>query len=619
MTQSSVVMERQDAARVRRLRAPPHDLRCGRVEAGGRRGTHSASRHSPADAERRRRLLRHGLPALAVLGLLAIAVGLLIGGGGGRAERDVAARFAALWAEGDYGRMYDLLDEPARARTPFQDFAAAYRAAAQTATIRTIEVGDVGDRSGDRIPVALTIRTRAFGAVRGTLELPVSGSGEALRIAWRAEAAFPGLRPGEQLTRATALPPRAALLARDGTVLAAGDDRRSEDPEVSAHIAGRLGPAPPEQASLLRSLGHPPGALVGVSGLERAFQRELAGTPGGTLLAGGRVVARRAPRAATAIRTTIDREVERAAIGALAGRYGGIAALDPATGEILALAGVAFSALQPPGSTFKVVTLTGALEAGIAKPDTSFPIQSETTIEGVAIENANGEYCGGTLVASFAHSCNSVFAPLGARLGAARLVDVAERFGFNEAQTIPGAAASTIPAAQAIGDDLAVGSSAIGQGLVQATALQMATVAATIATEGRRPLPTLRLGGRPRFVRVTRPRIARQVARMMRAAVAYGTGTAAAIAGADVAGKTGTAELRSTVPADEDEEDAEDEADRLEEDLTDTDAWFIAFAPSKRPRIAVGALFVEAGAGGDVAAPAAREVLLAGLRRRDRG
>ena len=555
-------------------------------------------------------MLRRGLPALAGVAVVALVLGLLLGGGSGRVERETAHRFATFWADGDYGRMYGLLDAEAKARVAFEEFAAAYREAAQTATIRSIVVGEIGERAADRYPVPLTIRTRVFGTIRGTLALPVSGEGEQLRVAWREEAVFPGLGLGQVLTRETALPPRAALLARDGTVLASGDDRSSDDPELAANIAGRLEPPPPEDHSMLRSLGYPPDALVGVSGLERVFQRELAGEPGGTLHAGGRVIAQTQPRPAAAVRTTISPEIERAAIAALAGRYGGVAALDPRSGEVLALAGVAFSALQPPGSTFKIVTLTGALEAGITKPRETFPVQSGTTIEGVGIENANGEYCGGTLVDSFAHSCNSVFAPLGAELGAERFVDVAERFGFNEAVTIPGAETSTVPSAEQIGDALAVGSSAIGQGMVQATTLEMTLVAATIAMDGRRPLPTLQLGAGPRFVRVTRPRVAREVARMMRAVVAYGTGTAAAIAGADVAGKTGTAELRSTVPA-----DGEEEAEHLDDGIPDTDAWFVAFAPARQPRVAVGALFVEAGSGGDVAAPAARDVLAAALQR----
>ncbi|MGN6189289.1 MAG: penicillin-binding transpeptidase domain-containing protein, partial [Conexibacter sp.] len=303
------------------------------------------------------------------------------------------------------------------------------------------------------------------------------------------------------------------------------------------------------------------------------------------------------------------------AIAALAGRYGGVAAMDPRTGEVLALAGVAFSALQPPGSTFKIVTLTGVLEAHVASARTRFPVTDAATLSGVRLENANGEFCGGTLVDAFAHSCNSVFAPLGAKLGAKRLVAVAERFGFNVPPAIDGAATSTIPRAEAIGDDLAVGSSAIGQGLVQATTLEMTDVAAAIAMAGRRPVPTLRVGERPRYVRVTRPRVAHAVAQMMRAVVAYGTGTAAAIAGADVAGKTGTAELDNTVPtatAGSGEGEADPQAQA--QHARDTDAGFVAFAPATRPRIAVGAVFPEAGAGGAVAAPAVRGVLAAALQ-----
>lgn len=561
------------------------------------------------DAERRWRLLHRGVPALAAIAVVALILGLVVGGGGG-SERATAKRFATYWADGDYGHMYQLLDDEAKARVAFQDFAAAYRRAAETATMRSLAVGKVDARTGDAIPIHLTIDTRVFGTVRTVLELPVSGDGDQLRVAWREHAVFPGLRPGEQLTRETTLPPRAALRARDGSLLAGSDGRASDEPDIAAEIAGRLDVAPPEQAGTLRALGYPPDAQVGVSGLERVFEHELAGRPGGTLLAGGRAIASTQPRRGTDVRTTIDPKIERAAIAALAGRYGGVAAMDPRTGELLALAGVAFSALQPPGSTFKIVTLTGVLESHVANAKSSFPVTDAATLSGVRLENANGEYCGGTLVDAFAHSCNSVFAPLGAQLGAQRLVAVAERYGFDEAPPIPGAATSTIPPADQIGDELAVGSSAIGQGLVQATALQMTVVAATIAMDGRRPVPTLRVGERPRSVRVTRPRVARAVAHMMRAVVAYGTGTAATIAGADVAGKTGTAEIGNTVPT----ERQDDEQPTTQPDAPETDAWFVAFAPSKRPRIAVGALFPEAGAGGDVAAPAVRGVLAAALQ-----
>jgi cell division protein FtsI/penicillin-binding protein 2 len=411
------------------------------------------------------------------------------------------------------------------------------------------------------------------------------------------------------------MPPRGTLLARDKTVLAAGASRTSTSP-IATSIAGTVGPIPPERADRLRALGVPSEAEVGSTGLERVFDERLIGRPGGTLLAGSRTLAHAAPVQAEPVRTTISPKVQQAAVAALAGRYGGIATVDPRTGEVLAAAGVAWSALQPPGSTFKIVTLTGALEQGLAKPSTPFPVQTKATLEGVDLENANGESCGGTLAQSFAESCNSVFAPLGAKLGAKKLVDVAQRFGWNEDPGIAGASTPSIPPAARIGDDLAVGSSAIGQGRVQATALQMALVAATIGDRGRRPKPTLLFGERRAPVRATSTRVARTVERLMRGVVAFGTGTSAAIPGVVVAGKTGTAELESTVrpSGTPPPEEGPTPADKIPE----TDAWFAAVAPaaaSSRPRAAVGVLLVRAGAGGDVAAPAARAVLQTALLR----
>jgi penicillin-binding protein A len=306
--------------------------------------------------------------------------------------------------------------------------------------------------------------------------------------------------------------------------------------------------------------------------------------------------------------------VQAAAVQALAGRFGGVAALDARTGEVRALAGIAFSAPQPPGSTFKMVTATAVLQSHTAKTTDVFPIATKTTIDGVDLQNANGEYCGGTLVQSFARSCNSVFAPLGVKVGASKLVAAAERYGFNEQPSIPGALPSTIPAANQIGSPLALGSTAIGQGQVLATPLELASIAQTIASRGLRHRPSLvpgRAAAPP--VRATSPRIALAVERLMVAVVQYGTGVNAAISGVTVAGKTGTAELESTVPPKGTTGPENPPSDTDEPPGSKTDAWFAGFAPVRHPRIAVCVLLVRAGAGGDTAAPAARTVLAAGL------
>ena len=366
----------------------------------------------------------------------------------------------------------------------------------------------------------------------------------------------------------------------------------------------------------MRTEGVPERALVGISELERALDDELRGRPGGVLRAGVKVLATTAPEPAQPVRSTIVPRVQRAAVEALAGRLGGAVALDPRTGAVLGAAGIGLSGLQPPGSTFKIVTLTGALEARITSPKRRYPVETFATLEGVKLENANGEACGGTLMASFAESCNSVFGPLGARLGARRLVRTAEAFGFNAPPGIDGAATSVIPAADEIGDDLAVGSSAIGQGRVQASALQLAVVAATIAEHGARPRPTLLSGAKPVRVRAIPARTARTVARAMRRVVTGGTGVNAAIQGVRVAGKTGTAELRTTQAPDPPPGAEPGVTPEPAADPSDTTAWFSAFAPAGRPRVAAAVMLVGAGAGGDSAAPAAKTVLQAALRRR---
>src|SRR5829696_3406079 len=554
-------------------------------------------------APRRSRVL-HRLAPLLAFAAAAFGIGILIGSRHEPSERRVAARFAAAWERADYATMHSLLTEKARARYPLPRFERAYARAADTATLSKVTASRPVVRDGGRVDVRVTAATRIFGAISDRLALEVDEEEDgSAGVAWRPEQAFPGLRADETLERKTTMPPRAALQARDGTVIAAGEARLSDLGPSASEVAGRLGPVPPEREEELARRGVPDGTQVGLTGLERTFDERLAGKPGGTLRAGARVLARSKPVAGSAVRTTIDPEVQEAAVTALAGRFGGIAVMRPTDGEVLGLAGVAYSAPQPPGSTFKIITLAGLLDAGVVERSAKFPVETFTTLEGVKLENANGEACGGSLRASFAESCNSVFAPLGAELGAERLVAAAEKFGFNEEPGLPGAARSTIPAAAEIGDDLAVGSTAIGQGKVLATPLLMADVASAIAQDGRRPKPTLLKGAGGVADRATTPETAKFIARAMRSVVTDGTGIGAAVPGVKVAGKTGTAELRSTIS----------EEPIPEEDLTDTDAWFTAFAPLREPKVAVAVLLVGQGAGGATAAPAAKTVIEAAL------
>jgi peptidoglycan glycosyltransferase len=540
------------------------------------------------------------MPLVALAGG-AFVVGVVFGALHVPPERRVADQFARAWQRGDYPAMYGLLSEKAKERANLAAFEQAYRDAASTATTKRLRFSHAGGVSGGRVSVPVLVGTRIFGNIKTKLQLPFEDSGDGRRVAWRPYLVFPGLNRGESLSRLTRLGPRGAILAADGTPLATGEDRSSPLGSVAQEVVGTVEPIPAQQRDDYRALGYPDNAQVGTAGLERILNTQLAGTPGGELTAGGRLIARSAPRPGRAVRSTIDPKLEQSAITALAGAVGGIVVMRPQNGEVLAYAGIALDGLQPPGSTFKIITTTAALEANKVKLTDRFPVETAAVLSGVSLSNASGESCGGTFVNSFAESCNSVFAPLGVKVGAERLVATAERYGFNEVPAVPGAAESTLPPADQTGDDLAVGSTAIGQAKVVATPLEMTSIAATIANGGVRARPTLVRRLRPDATRVTTPAVASTIRGLMVEVVRNGTGAKAEIPGVRVAGKTGTAELGGPPGANDDPQNS--------------DAWFVSFAPALRPRVAVGVMLVRAGAGGDYAAPVARDVLVEALRR----
>jgi peptidoglycan glycosyltransferase len=337
---------------------------------------------------------------------------------------------------------------------------------------------------------------------------------------------------------------------------------------------------------------------------------------------------------------TVDSRVQTAAEKALASRPGACVVLDPRTGAVLAMASNpgydpnlvdsewaslstganaalidrARFALYPPGSTFKIVTLTGALASGVATTHTVYPGPATLDIGNAPVRNFEGGGYGNIdLVKATISSVNTVFAQLAVQLGAEKLVAQAKRFGFDQStdfelpvkrSLMPDPAQMTTweTAWAGVGQPVGEHSSPAGP---QATVLQMAMVASAIADRGvimrpycidhvSDPTGTSTAKTVPRELRrATDAATAEQVSQVMVEVVKRGSGARAAIRGTTVAGKTGTAEVGKS---------------------TATNAWFIAFAPADNPRIAMAIMIEGGGVGGRVAAPAAKPVLEAALQ-----
>jgi cell division protein FtsI/penicillin-binding protein 2 len=573
----------------------------------------------PTRVERQRRIRTRALP-LAAAAVISFILGAMTGSTS-PPEKAAAGRFADAWASQDFAAMHAELNPASAAKYSTADLAKAYLQASETATERSVDPGSASDPSSEGgrkvVTVPMTVNTIAFGSIEKDLKLPFADGG----VDWDPSLVFPGLRPGEQLANAIRLAIRAPIYARDGSTLAKGPAIAREYPlgTDAIDVTGEVGTADPADETELARQGFPPGTPVGISGVEKAFNARLAGRPGGELLAqpsgGGdsRILAQSDPKPGKPVKTTIDPTLQEASVAALAGRSGGIAVLDAQNGQIRALAGQAFSAPQPPGSTFKMVTTTAALAKKVVSLDDTFPITNGVSVGGRFIYNANGEYCGGSFVEAFAVSCNAVFAPLGPKIGNDDLVKTAEGFGWNTRPKLYNRAAldainppaPSIP--KQIGDDLDLGVSAIGQGEVLSTPLEMATVAQTIGNNGvRMPTPLVtdrRLGPHAKPVRVMSPKLAHTLRDLMIGVVTSGTGTAGAIPEAQVAGKTGTAEL-GPEPGQENSSNP----------IQIKDAWFAAFVPAEKPKLAAGMVLIDAGAsGGEVAAPAIAQIFSAGL------
>jgi penicillin-binding protein A len=328
-----------------------------------------------------------------------------------------------------------------------------------------------------------------------------------------------------------------------------------------------------------------------------------------------------------------------AAVAALGGRKGAVVAIEPQTGKVRVMVSIpeydanliptefgrlnndpnkptlnrTTQELYPPGSTFKVVTATAALDSGKVDPESIIDGSSPREISGVPLSNAGGQSFGPiSFTDALTNSVNTVFAQVGENIGRGTLVEYMKRFGFYEDPELDYPDTQMIPSGVIDGDGdyvedgFDVGRVAIGQGglegEIRSAPLQMAQVAAAVANGGRlmRPRLTDRIVRKDGRVaeriepdlqsRVMQPETAEQLTAMMSRVVEEGTGTAAALSGITVAGKTGTAEVGANREF--------------------TQPWFIGFAPVENPRMAV-AVTVErtTGEGGTVAAPVAAQVL----------
>jgi hypothetical protein len=381
-------------------------------------------------------------------------------------------------------------------------------------------------------------------------------------------AAATGLETAQVLGQVDAAPPRQflALASLDPGTYARMRARLRGVPGLvvrqvrerlfQAEAAGLVGEVGDEVSPVLRADGafYLPGTTVGLSGLERAYQPQLLGTPATAVVAvpvaGGRaeVLARWPGTPAVPVRTTIDPDVQRAAQAALDGvpDSGEIVAVQASTGRVLAVAQRQASGVLPaggpldarvtPGTAFTIVSAAALLRTGLT---VSTPISCEDSFTvGGQTFSSDGTGVAKPFSAAFADACRTAFAGLSERLDAGQLAQVARGFGIGaDWSRLPVPAFSgSVPAAAG---DAAVAAQTIGEGGVQVSPLSMAMVAAAVDSGAWRT-PLLVTGpDDPRRDQGTAldPAQLSALRGLMRAAVRSGAARAAGLPGAAVDGQ----------------------------------------------------------------------------------
>ncbi|MFN8660421.1 MAG: penicillin-binding protein 2 [Thermomicrobiales bacterium] len=429
--------------------------------------------------------------------------------------------------------------------------------------------------------------------------------------------------------------PRGAILDRNGEVLA---ESVVQDGVYARHYLT------PDAADVT---GYYSPLLYGATGLEASWDDELMGDAGANPVWQALQTLRGLPPQGNDLHLTLDAALQQEAHAALGSRPGAVVLLDAQTGAVLVLASNptfdanaltaltdddraaaqsawatlttdprnplvqrATSGLYAPGSTFKTVTASAAIQRGIATADTIYEDAGSITIDGHTLVEANrpdDSVTEWSLRDAFSWSLNVVFAQIGLQVGGPALADAARSWGWESVIPfdLPSEPSRVSVTPGFLDSDLAVAETAFGQGELLVTPLQMALVAAGVANEGEVMRPylvqsirapggeTLRTVSPQTWRRPLDREVAQQTAALMQNAVELGALGGAYVPGYAIGGKTGTAETAGEVPH----------------------AWFIGFIglPGEAPRYAVAVILEAGGGGGQVALPIGRDLLVAAM------
>lgn len=430
----------------------------------------------------------------------------------------------------------------------------------------------------------------------------------------------PGVQPTWFLP-VTQVPPgqfagvQAKLAAVPGIVSQKASGRAPSIPGSATVVLGTTGPI---TAQRLSQLGPPytSGSTVGLSGLEAALERQLAGTPTSTVQLQPAPVTGTASTAAAPtvdlfsfpgtppqpVQTTLDPVVQAAGEAALArvtstALPAALVAVDAPTGEIRAIVNRptggfdrALAGTYPPGSTFKIITTEGLLAKGMAL-NSPISCPPQVAVNGRTFKNFEAEAFGTIdLATAFAKSCNTAYVQMASTLTTAQFNKAASMFAFNVPEGLP--LSTTLSSVPSPKDKTDQAGASIGQAEDIVSPLHMAGVAATVASGGWHPLLLVTGAGATTTATTTTafppldPAVAQNLRTVMGLVVTQGTGTAAALPGTPVYGKTGTAEFGTGNPP-------------------PTHAWFVGF----RGNLAFAVVVEGGGVGGAVAAPLAAKFL----------